>query len=60
MVDLLYYIWSNPLGIDLHGFIIVTICFFEARCKIGIKSPGKFNWLSFFFTNLIFVPRFIH
>ncbi len=47
MVGLPYYIWSNPSGIDLHDFIVVAFYFFEARCKIGMKSLGKFNWLSF-------------
>ncbi len=56
MVGLPYYIWSNPSGINLHGFIVVTLYFFEAKCKIDMKSPGKFNWLFFFFTQPIFVP----
>ncbi len=27
--------------------LVDTLYFFEAKCKIGMKSPGKFNWLSF-------------
>ena len=44
------FLRSNQSEIDLHNFIIVTLCFFEvygASCKLDTKSPGKINWFFF-------------
>lgn len=57
------YLGKLLSGIDLHNFIIITLCFIKrygARWRLDKKSLGKLNWLSFISSYNNFVSKFIY